>query len=124
MDPNISKATTGRERVVTACAESQSTSRFRNRTRFWVVQVAIRVKMQCDKKSLIATTDASKKLNLMVVGGYTDNIVDLCGEDNVDVKRQCLGARALEMWRVVMKGDCDPLVGDIPRIGTKGQIGS
>jgi hypothetical protein len=26
MDPNISKATTGKERVVAACAESQSTS--------------------------------------------------------------------------------------------------
>ncbi len=43
---------------------------------------------QCDKKSLLPTTDASKKHNLMVVGGYTDNVVDLCGEDNTDVKRQ------------------------------------
>jgi hypothetical protein len=36
--------------------------------------------MQCDKKSLIVSTDASKKLNLMAVGGYTDNIVDLFEE--------------------------------------------
>ncbi len=27
----------------------------------------------------------------MVVGGYADNVVDLCGEDNADAKRQCLG---------------------------------
>jgi hypothetical protein len=26
----------------------------------------------------------------MVVGGYADNVVDLCGEDNTDTKRQCL----------------------------------
>jgi hypothetical protein len=38
--------------------------------------------MQCDKKSLFAAVDASKKCNLMVVGGYVDNVVDLCGEDN------------------------------------------
>jgi hypothetical protein len=52
MDPNISKGTTVKERVVAARAESQSTSRVPNRTRFLAVQVAIRVKMQCDKKSL------------------------------------------------------------------------
>ena len=43
------------------------------------------------KKSLLAAADASKKRNLMVVGGHADNAVDLCGEDNADVKRQCLG---------------------------------
>jgi hypothetical protein len=91
MDPNISKATTGKERVVAACAESQSTSRGPNRTRFLVVQAAIRAKMQCDKKSLLAAADASKKRKLMVVGGHADNSVDLCGEDNADAKRQCLG---------------------------------
>ena len=93
MDPNISKTTTGKERVVSACAESQSTSRDPNRTRFLAVQTPIRVKMQCDcdKKSLLAAADASKKRNLMVVGGHTDNTVDLCGEDSADVKRQCLG---------------------------------
>jgi hypothetical protein len=28
------------------------------------------------------------------------------------------------MWRGVVKGVCDPLAGDTPRIGTKRQIGS
>ena len=28
------------------------------------------------------------------------------------------------MWRGVVKGACDPLAGDTPRIGTKRQIGS
>ena len=84
MDPNISKATTGKERVVTACAESQSTLRGLNRTRFLAVQAGIRVKMQCDKKTLLAEADASKKRNLTLVGGYADNAVDLCGEDSAD----------------------------------------
>jgi hypothetical protein len=91
MDPNISKATTGKERVVSAYAESQSVSRGPNRTRFLTVQAVIRAKMQCDKKSLLAAADASKKRNLMVVGGHTENAVDLCGEDNADTKSQCLG---------------------------------
>ncbi len=91
MDPNISKATTGKERVVAACAESQSTSRGPNRTRFLSVQAAIRAKMQCDEKCLLAAADASKKRNLMAVGGHADNAVDLCAEDNADAKRQCLG---------------------------------
>jgi len=88
MDPNISKATTGKERVVAACAESQSTSRGPNRTRFLAVQAAICAKMQCDKKSFLAESDASNKWNLMTVGGHTDNSVDLCGEDSADGKRQ------------------------------------
>ena len=91
MDPNIVKAATGKERVVAACAELQSTSRGPNRTRFLAVQVAIRAKMQCDKKSLLEAADASKQRNLMVVGGHSDNAVDLCGEDNADAKHQCLG---------------------------------
>ncbi len=62
-----------------------------NRTRFLAVQAAIRAKMQCDKKSLLAAADESKKRNLMVVGGHADNAVDLCGEDNADAKRQYLG---------------------------------
>ena len=45
--------------------------------------------MQCDKKTLLAEADASKKRNLMVVGGHADNAVDLCGEDNADGQRQC-----------------------------------
>ena len=90
MDPNISKATTGKEMVVAVRAESQSTSRGPNRTRFLAVQAAIRAKMQCDKKSLLAAADASKQRNLMVVGGHADNAVDLCGEDNTDAKPQVL----------------------------------
>jgi hypothetical protein len=82
MDPNVSKTTTVKERVVASCAESQSTSRVPNRTRFLTVQTTIRTKMQCDKKSLLAVADASKKRNLMVVGGHADNAVDLCGEDS------------------------------------------
>jgi hypothetical protein len=72
------------------CSESQSTSRDPNRTRLLTVQVVIRDKMQCDKKSLLVTADASKKRNLMVVGGHPDNTVDLCGEDSTDVNHQCL----------------------------------
>ena len=52
MDPTITKASTGKERLVAACAESQSTSRGPNRPRFLAVQAAIRAKMQCDKKTL------------------------------------------------------------------------
>ena len=91
MDPTITKASTGKVRLVSACAESQSTSRGPNRTRFLAVQTAIRAKMQCDKKSLLAAADASKKRNLMAVAGHADNAVDLCAEDNADAKRQCLG---------------------------------
>ena len=39
---------------------------------------------------MLAEADASKK-RLMLVGGYTDNAVDLCGEGNVDAKRPYLG---------------------------------
>ena len=91
MDPNISKGTTDRERVVTVCAESQLTSCDPNRTRFVAVQAEIRAKIQCDKKSLLAATDESTKRNLMVVRGHADNTVDLCGEDNTDTKSQFLG---------------------------------
>ena len=91
MDPTITKASTGKERLVAACAESQSTSRGPNRPRFLAVQAAIRAKMQCDKKTLLAEADASKKRNLIWVGGYADNAVDLCGEGNADAKRRCLG---------------------------------
>jgi hypothetical protein len=40
---------------------------------------------------LLAAADASKKRNLMTVGGHADNAVDLCGKDNADAKRQFLG---------------------------------
>ena len=91
MDPNISKVTTVKERVVVACAESQSKSCDPNRTRFLTVQVVIHAKMQCDKKTLHTEADTSKKRNLMLVGGHTDNVVDLCGQDNADSNRPCLG---------------------------------
>jgi hypothetical protein len=67
MDPTITKASTGKERLVSACTESQSTSRDPNRPRFLAVKTAIRDKMQCDKKTLIAEADASKKRNLILV---------------------------------------------------------
>jgi hypothetical protein len=73
------------------CAESQATLRGPNRTRFLTVQAAIRVKMQCDKKSFLGSEDVSKKRNLMTVGGHTDYDVDLCGQDNVHTKCQNLG---------------------------------
>jgi hypothetical protein len=72
MDPNISKATTDKKRVVTVCAESQSTSRGPNRTRFLTVQMTIHVKMQCDKKTLLVEEDTSKskKRNLLEGGSH------------------------------------------------------
>jgi hypothetical protein len=91
MDPNNSKVTTGKERVITVCAESQSTSRDPNRTRFLEVQVTIRDEIQCDNKSSFPEVDTSLKKNLMLVGGHGDNTVDLCGEDNTDTKSQFLG---------------------------------
>ena len=51
----------------------------------------LRVKMQCDKKTLLADADASKKRNLLLVGGHADNPVEVCGEGNADAKRPCLG---------------------------------
>jgi hypothetical protein len=57
VDPNISKATTVKEKDVVTCTESQSTSRVPKRTRFLTVQSVIRVKVQCDKKSLLTKTD-------------------------------------------------------------------
>ncbi len=51
MDPNITKTTTGKERVVSECVESLLTSGDPNRTRFLTVQVAIHDKMQCDRKT-------------------------------------------------------------------------
>ena len=89
--PQHFEATTGKERVVTACAESQSTSRDPNRTSFLAVQASIHDKIQCDKKSFFPTVDALEKRNLMAVGGHTDNDVDLCGEHNTDAKSQWLG---------------------------------
>jgi hypothetical protein len=56
----------------------QAASRGPNRTRFLAVQTTLRVKMQCNKKSLFVPADTSEKHNLMTVGGYVDNVVDLC----------------------------------------------
>jgi hypothetical protein len=123
MDPNISKATTGKERVVAACAESQSTSCVPNRTEPVFFQYDRNTpKMQCDKKSLFTETDTSKKRNLMLVGGHADNALDLCGEGNTDTKRQCLGkgqtmitkspnqAEFEECWsEVIIKNGLSPL---------------
>ena len=72
------------------CAESQATSRGPNRTRFLEVQSSIRVKMLCDKKTFLTEADTSKKRNLMLVGVHVDYDVDLCREENVDTKHQCL----------------------------------
>jgi hypothetical protein len=35
---------------------------------------------------LLADADASKKRNLLLVGGHADNPVEVCGEGNTDVK--------------------------------------
>ena len=58
------------------------------------LSVVIRTKIQCDKKVFLVESDSSKKRNLLLVGGHVDNVVDLCGESNVDSKCQCLGNRA------------------------------
>jgi hypothetical protein len=58
MDPTITKASTVNERLVSACAESHYTSRDPNRTRFLAVQAVIRVKIQCDKKTLLVDTES------------------------------------------------------------------
>ena len=58
----------------------------RVRWSYLAVQAVIRAKMQCDKKTLLADADASKKRNLMLVGGHADNPVEVCGEGNADAK--------------------------------------
>ncbi len=49
--------------------------------------------MQCVKKTLLADVDTSKKRNLLLVGEYADNLVEVCGEGNAYAKRPCLGKR-------------------------------
>ena len=119
MDPNISKATTGKERVVATCAESQSTSRGPNRTRFLAVQAAISAKMQCDKKTLLAEADASKKRNLTLVGGCADNAVDLCGEGNADAKRPCLGKEQTMLTKQPSQGQSAVCMGKGTALGKR-----
>ena len=51
IDPTITKASTGKERIVRACAASESTARF------FSVQEEIRAKMQRDKKALLEAAE-------------------------------------------------------------------
>ena len=114
MDPTITKASTGNERLVASCTESQSTSRGPNRTRFLSVQAAIRAKMQYDEKCLLAAADASKKRNLLLVGGHADNTVEVCGEGNADAKRPCLGKGQTMLTKTIIKNGLSPSLVDDP----------
>ena len=91
MDPNIGKATIGKERTVAACKESLPTSRGPHRNRFLEVQAEIRAHMASDKKTLLAEANASAKRNLISVGGCADTPVDVDTVGNADGKRPCLG---------------------------------
>jgi hypothetical protein len=67
--------------------------------------------MPCDKKSLLASADASNERNLMAVGGHTDHAVDLCGEDSADGKRQCLGkgqTMLTQAWQCIQAVSAHP----------------
>ncbi len=64
MDPTINKSSTGKERIVRACAASQSTALGPRRARFLLVQAKIRVKMQRDKTALLEAADAERKRKL------------------------------------------------------------
>ena len=91
MDPNIGKATIGKERTVAACKESLPTSRGPHRNRFLEVQAEIRANMVSDKKILLAEENASAKRNLISVGGCADTPVHVDAAGNADGKRPCLG---------------------------------
>ena len=91
MDPNIGKATTGKERTVAACKESLPTSRGPHRNRFLEVQAEIRSRMASDRNTLLAEANASAKRNLMSVGGCADTPVHVDAAGNADGKRPCLG---------------------------------
>ena len=39
-----------------------------------------------NERLVAADADASKKRNLLLVGGYAGNPVEVCGEDNDDAK--------------------------------------
>ena len=91
MDPNIGKATIGKERTVAAWKESLPTSRGPHRNRFLEVQTEIRAHMTSDKKTLLAEANTSAKRNLMSVGGCADTPVDVDTAGNADGKRPCLG---------------------------------
>ncbi len=94
MDPNIGKATIGKERTVAACKESlptSCTSRGPHRNRFLEVQAEIRARMTSDKNILLAEANTSAKRNLISVGGCADTSVHVDTAGNVDGKRPCLG---------------------------------
>jgi len=91
MDPNIGKATIGKERTVAACKESIPTSRGPHRNRFLEVQAEIRRSlMTSDKKTLLAEANASAKRNLISVRGCADTPVHVDAAGNADGKRPCL----------------------------------
>ena len=91
MDPNIGKATIGKERTVAACKESLPTSRGPHRNRFLEVQAEIRSRMASDRNTLLAEANASAKRNLMSVGVCADTPVHVDTAGNADGKRPCLG---------------------------------
>ena len=84
MDPNIGKATIGKERTVAVCKESLQTSRGPHRNRFLEVQAEIRARMASDKKTLLAEANASAKRNLISVGGCADTPVHVDASGNTD----------------------------------------
>jgi hypothetical protein len=91
MDPNIGKATIGKERTVATYKESLPTSRGPHRNRFLEVQSEIRAWMVNDKKTLLTESNTSAKRNLLSVGGCTDTPVHVDAAGNVDGKHPCLG---------------------------------
>ena len=99
MDPNIGKATIGKERTVAVCRESLPTSCGPHRNRFLEVQAEIRARMVSDKKTLLAEANASAKRNMMSVGGCADTPVHVDAAGNADGKRPCLGNRQTVLMR-------------------------
>ena len=112
LDPNIGKATTGKERTVAACKESLPTSRGPHRNRFLEVQAEIRAHMDSDTS----------------VGGCADTPVHVDAAGNADGKRPCLGngqtvlmrtptqAEFVECWsEAIIRTGIPPVVVDNPR---------
>ena len=105
MDPNIGKATIGKERTVAECKESLPTSRGPHRNRFLEVQAEIRARMASDKKTLLAEANASAKRNLISVGGCADTPVHVDSAGNADGKRPCLGNGQTVLMRTPTQGE-------------------
>ncbi len=61
MDPNIGKATIGKERTAAACKESLPTSCGPHRNRFLEVQAEIRARMASDKKNFACRSECIGK---------------------------------------------------------------